>query len=106
MNDWQRALLQEIRLEMRQNDRFSARVRYIEFISRSNGYGRPKRRWPRSVIFLVIDEIAFQVKSGEVKPRRGFRIDSLASEILTDFPWEERTIDALLAKARIRARTK
>ena len=110
MKDWQIAVLEEVRLEMERDDPFSKRVKYVEFRSHSNGRGRCRRRWPRDVALLVVDQAAFQVIRSEIKPRRKRgptpAIDSLAAEILTDLPWDKRTIDAFLARAITKARTK
>lgn len=98
-SDEQVHILQSIRREALLTDPVYNRCRFVTFLSQSAGRGRKRR--PREVQLLVIDDnYAYQVKNGELKGRRsGIGIDVLAMEILTDLPNEERSVDALLRRA-------
>jgi hypothetical protein len=91
---------QDSRYEALSEDPVFNRCKLVSFESRSAGMGR--KRKPRDVQLLVIDKsYAFVVKNGEVKSRHNqiTAIDVLATEILTDLPYSERSVEILLRRA-------
>ncbi|MEK7527599.1 MAG: hypothetical protein AAB574_01080 [Patescibacteria group bacterium] len=101
--EYRRKTLAEIRAEMARNGHRSLEgLKIVDFLSRSNGHGRKPRRWPREVILLRYDQTTYQVKSGEIVPRKsgGLAPDVVANEALAFLPPEERSVDNLLVYAR------
>lgn len=92
-------IINEIQKEILDNDPVYKRCRLVTFLSESSGRG--KKRKPREVQLLIIDEkYAYQIVNGEIKGRRDKTApDILALEILTHLPSEERTAETLLTKA-------
>jgi hypothetical protein len=89
----------------------SRKLRFVSFVSTSNGKDRSKRK-PREVNLLidhnvVYGKVAYQVRHGEIRPRRnnsGLSPDELAREVLTNLPDDERTVDTLLQRILDRVR--
>lgn len=79
------------------------KLRFISFISTSNGKERQKRK-AREVIFLkdsspTYGTVTYQIVHGEIQRRRskrGLSPDLLAQQVLTSIPPDERTADRLL----------
>jgi len=99
--DYEANIVNEIRREVRDDNPVLQRCRFVSFVSRSAGRGR--KRKPREVNFLIIDNrYAFQVIRGEVKARRRNNFlepDMVALEVLRDIPYEERSTEILLKRA-------
>lgn len=92
-------VLQEIKQEAHQNQSEGLkRCEIVNFVSRSAGRG--KKRRPREINFLIVDKNhVYQIKNGEIKPRKNKNYiapDVLINEILDYLPLEERTSDKLL----------
>lgn len=105
VEDYERAVLEEVRAEAMDHHDAIRKLRIVSFESHSNGKGR-KRRRSREVQFLVDESAAggrvtYQIRNGEVrsrKSRRGLQPDQLAMEVLTDLPVVERSPDTLLER--------
>lgn len=105
VDDYERAVLEEVRAEALDHHDAIRRLRIVSFESHSNGKGR-KRRKSREIQFLVDEsaaggKVTYQIRSGEVrfrKSKRGLQPDQLAMEVLTDLPVEERSPDTLLER--------
>lgn len=96
------AALSEINREIFLSDPVLQRCRIVSFVSRSAGRGKKRReRW---VELLVVDDThAYCIENNEIKQRKNkdyVAIDSLAHEILSDLPEDERTVDRLLERAK------
>ena len=100
---YRQSVLTEVRAEMI-NYRHSslAGLRLKEFVSRSNGKDRKKRRHPREVTLLIYNQTAYQIVLNEVVRRKSpaLAIDVVANEALSFLPHEERTVDNLIHFAR------
>lgn len=98
-DEYRQETLRSIREEVIRDLPIYDRVRFISFISYSNGRGR-RRREGRQVELLVIDNTyAYVVDHWEVRARKHhdhLAIDVLANEVLSHLPSEERTVDKLL----------
>jgi hypothetical protein len=98
-NSEESKILSQINDELVASDPILQRCRLVSFLSYSRGGGR--KREAREVNFLVIDGHAYQVVAGEVKGGdHQMRPDALAAEILEDMPWEDRSVDVLLARVK------
>lgn len=93
------SILAEMEKEYLSGDPVHQRCRVVRFLSESSGSGR--RRQPREVHLLIVDnKYAHQIIKGEIRGRRDKTpLDVLALEILTDVPYEERSVDMLLRRA-------
>ncbi len=93
------SILKEIEEDLRSTDPVHQRCRIVTFLSESSGKGR--KRKPREVQLLIVDEkYAYQIINGEIKGRRDkISPDILALEILTHLPYEERNTETLLNRA-------
>lgn len=83
------------------NDPVEKRCRFVSFVSHSRGRGR--RRAPREVNLLLIDnKYAYQVKGGEMVRKKSGSLgaDVIALEILSDVvEHSERSVALLLERA-------
>lgn len=89
-----------IKKEIRDSDPVLQRCRFVSFVSRSAG--RRRKRKDREINLLLVDnKYAFQVIRGEIKPRKRNNFvepDVLALEILSDLPYEERSVEILIQR--------
>ncbi|MBI2464933.1 hypothetical protein HYV64_02210 [Candidatus Shapirobacteria bacterium] len=99
--EYEKAVMAEVELEMQSNGHRSLEgLRLTEFMSRSNGRNR-KSRTAREITLLVYGSSAYPVVDGEIRRRKDGRSpDSLAQEVLSFLPDDERTADNLLTFAR------
>ncbi len=101
LEDYQRNIIEQIRKEADENNSVRKRVCLVTFTSYSAGRG--KRRDPRIVSLLVVDNsYAYVVNGHEIKPRKNndhVALDVLANEVLAPIPHSERSVDKLLEMA-------
>ncbi len=79
MNDWEREIDAEVRVELAQHDPIKLRFNYHYFVSRSKGRGRKRQRWEEVELIADLDE-----------PRRPSRYYSYHK-----FPWDTKATEAL-----------
>lgn len=109
MEDWKRRTIEEVATEsLLENPLIRENVRYVEFLSRSNGRNRPKRKKSREVRLITWRGKSYSVGSKMTRKIEYLMQDVFPEELATSSPydWLATFLDALRTAEKLRKANK